>query len=284
MSKHLLSFASPFLVTPIRMIVAGLVLLVINLLRNKRNWVTSPRFWLYNSQVIIAVYAKYMLRYWGLDYMPASKMAFLLSLAPFVTALFSFIVFHERLSKKQWLGLLIGFIGMIPIIVLTSPSEQMLGEFFYLSWAELSVFAAVCINSYAMIFSRILVRDHGQSVIVSNSVRMLGGGILAAITALFVDVPLVITKIGPFIGWMSVLIITSNLICHNFHLYLYKFYTPTFLSFTDFLSPLFTAIYSWYFLHEVITWHYGVSAIIVFCGLYLFYQDELKTVYIKPVL
>jgi drug/metabolite transporter (DMT)-like permease len=283
MSKQLLTYASPFLLTPIRLIVAGIVLLLVNLVRNQKTWITSPRFWLYNSQVIIAVYAKYMLRYWGLDHMPASKLAFLLSLAPFVTAFFSFIVFKERLSKKQWLGLLIGFCGMIPIIITSSPSEQVVGEFFYISWAELAVFAAVCINSYAMIFSRILIRDHGQSVILSNSVRMLGAGILAAFTLCFVDVPLTITEVGPFVGWLSLLIVTSNVICHNFHLYLYKFYTPTFLSFTDFLSLLFTALYSVIFLHEAFTWHYAASAAIIFAGLYIFYQDELKMIYIKPV-
>ncbi len=281
MSKKLLEFTSPFLLTPIRMLAAGLVLVVINLVRKKKILLEGKRFWLYNIQIIVAVYAKYMLRYWGLDYMPASKMSFLLNLAPFVTALFSFIAFKESLSRKQWLGLLIGFIGMVPILITSSKSEQLIGEFFYISWPELAVIAAVCINAYAAIVSRITIAHHGQSVLLSNSVRMVGGGILALITLLFIDVPLTITEIPSFMGWLTLLVVTSNIICHNFHLYLYKFYTATFIAFTDFISPLFTALYSWLFLKEVITWHYGISALTVFLGLYLFYQDELKTIYVK---
>ncbi len=281
MSKKLLEFASPFLLTPIRMLVAGFILLFINVMRKKKIMIVGTQFWFYNAQIIFAVYAKYMLRYWGLDHMPASKMAFLLNVAPFVTALFSFIAFKEWLSTKQWIGLFIGFLGMIPILITSSTSEQLLGEFLSISWPELAVMAAVCMNSYAAIISRITIRHHGQSVLLSNSVRMIGGGMLAAITLFFIDVPLTISSVGSFIGWLSLLIVTSNLICHNFHLYLYKFYTATFIAFTDFLSPLFTALYSWLFLKEVITWHYGASALIVLVGLYLFYQDELKTIYVK---
>ncbi len=282
MSKQLLSYASPFLLTPVRMIAGGLILILVNYLRKKIVFIVGKGFWFYNGQIIIAIYAKYMLRYWGLDYMPASKMSFLVNMAPFVVALFSFFAFKERLTAKQWFGLLIGFIGMIPILITTSKSEQIMGDFLYISWPEIAIFAAVCAHAYAMIVFRILIREQKQSVLLSNGVCTLGGGILASLTLLFVDVPLTITEIGPFIGWLALLILVSNIICHNFHLYLYKYYTVTFLSFTDFLSPLFTALYSWLFLKEIITWHYAASVVIVFTGLYLFYQDELKTIYVTP--
>lgn len=113
--------------------------------------------------------------------MPASKMSFLLNLGPFVTALFSFIAFKELLSKKQWLGLFIGFLGMIPLLITSSASEKLLGEFISISWPELAVMGAVCMNSYAAIISRITIRHQGQSVLLSNSVRMIGGSALGII-------------------------------------------------------------------------------------------------------
>lgn len=282
LSKKLLDFTSPFVVTPIRMLAAGFLLLLINMVRGKPV-VLGTQFWFYNVQIIIAIYAKYMLRYWGLDYMTASKLSFLLNLGPFITALFSCIAFDERLSKKQWCGLFIGFLGMGPLLMISSPTEQLWGEFFYISWPEIAVIAAICIHSYTAIISRIIMYHHRQSVLLSNSVRMIGGGILASITLWLSNIPCTIDHMGSFIGWLSILIVTSNIICHNLHLYLYRYYTATFLAFTDFLSPLFTAIYSWLFLHEIITWHYGASALIVFFGLYLFYQDELKMVYVSEV-
>ena len=57
---------------------------------------------------------------------------------------------------------------------------------------------------------------------------------------------------------------------------LLKKYSATFMSFTSFLSPLFAALYGWAFFQEIISWHFYVSAVIVFTGLYIFYQDELR--------
>jgi len=78
-----------------------------------------------------------------------------------------------------------------------------------------------------------------------------------------------------FLIWLAVLIILSNIICHNWHLRLLKKYSATFLTFADFLGPLFVSLYGWIFFHEVMRWHYGISAVCVFIGLYLFYYDEL---------
>jgi drug/metabolite transporter (DMT)-like permease len=58
--------------------------------------------------------------------------------------------------------------------------------------------------------------------------------------------------------------------------YLLKKYTATFLAFAGFLGPLFSAFYGWLFLSEVITWHFYLSAVLVFAGLYMFYKHELE--------
>ena len=279
-SKKLLTLASPFLLTSIRMIFAGFVLFIINVIRKKNLFLMGRTMWLYNAQIIFAIYGKYMLRYWGLAYMPALKMAFLLNIAPFITALMAYFALNDRLSGKQWIGLTVGFIGMIPILTTTSKAELRMGELFYISWPELAIIAAVCINAYAMIVSRIVIREYGQSITVSNGIRMLGAGVLSLITLFVIDIPITVTNAWEFVGWLSVLVISSNVICHNLHLSLYKYYTVTFISFTDFLSPLFTALYSWLFLSEALTWQYGASVCIVFLGFYLFYQDELKTIYV----
>ena len=205
-------------------------------------------------------------------------MAFLFNVAPFVAALFSYFALKERLSRKQWLGLCIGFVGIIPIMLTSSDAEFALGEFFYLSTPELAILLAVCINAYAMIVSRSLIKEHKQSVLLSNGVRTLGAGIIALMTLPFVETSYTITNPLEFTGLLALVILLSNVICHNFHLYLYRYYSVTFLSFTDFISPLFTALYSWLFLHEIITWHYFASVAIVFMGLYLFYSDELKMI------
>ncbi|MFC1870742.1 DMT family transporter [Candidatus Dependentiae bacterium] len=282
MSKQLLSYTSPTVLTAIRMLASGVLLLGINYFRKATSLNLNPRFWLYNGQIIVAIFLKYQLRNWSLAYMPASKMSFFLNITPFVVALFAYVAFKDKLTNKQWLGLVIGFLGMVPLIITTSSGEQNLGEFLYLSWPELAIFGAACVEAYSMIMTRILIREHKQSVVLSNGIRMLGAGFLALTVIGTTGIPFEVHDVGQFAFWMGSLVLLSNVICHNFRLHLYKYYSVTFLAFTDFISPLFTAFYSWMFLNEKIGWHYALSAVIVVCGLYLFYQDELKSVYVRP--
>lgn len=282
MSKQLLSYTSPTVLTAIRMLSSGVLLFVINYFRKTTSLNFSPRFWFYNGQVIVAIFLKYQLRNWSLAHMPASKMSFFLNITPFVVALFAYVAFKDKLTNKQWLGLVIGFVGMIPLIITSSFGEQSLGEFLYISWPELAIFGAACVEAYSMIMTRILIREHKQSVILSNGIRMLGAGILALIVIGTTDIPFEVSNIGQFAFWITALVLLSNIICHNYRLHLYKYYSVTFLAFTDFISPLFTAFYSWMFLNEKIGWHYALSTVIVIFGLYLFYQDELKGVYVHP--
>lgn len=282
MSKQLLSYTSPTVLTAIRMLSSGVLLFGINHFRKTTALNLSPRFWLYNGQIILAIFLKYQCRNWSLAHMPANKMSFLLNMTPFVVALFAYFAFKDRLTTKQWVGLFIGFVGMLPMIITTSVGEQSLGEILYISWPELAIFGAVCAEAYSAIITRILIREHKQSVVLSNGIRMLGAGFLALFIVGTTDVSFEITNIGKFTVWMTALVLLSNVICHNYRLHLYKHYSVTFLSFTDFISPLFTALYSWMFLNETIGWHYMLSAVIVIFGLYLFYQDELKGIYVEP--
>ncbi len=232
-------------------------------------------WWQYLQIIVVGVYLKYILRTWGLAHMPAVKMAFLLNISPFVSAYFSYLAFRETLTRRQWLGIFVGVMGSIPLLITTSASEIAWGDLFYISGPELAILAAVFAHSYSLIISRTLVREHEHPVSLTNGVRMLGGGILALITAFFVE-PFYITDPGRFFGWLAILILISNIICHNFYLRLLKRYSVTFISLTDFLSPLFIALYSWAFLHETITWHYVASGAIVLFGVYLFYGDETR--------
>ena len=280
-SKKLLSFTSPIFLTGIRMTIAGVILMGFNWFRKQKFGNMQWKYWSYYAQIIIiGVYLRYILRYWGLKHMPAVKMGFLINATPFVAAFFSYIFFNEKMTKKQWIGLTLGFFGYVPILLATSASEKAGGEFFFISWPELAIFVAVIAQCYFMVISRKLVRDHNHSASVTNGIRMLGGGLLALLTA-FLFEPVYVTDVGPFLGWLALLIVISNLICHNFLLHLLKYYSITFISFTDFLSPLFTAFYSLYFLHEAITWNYFAGGIVILAGLYLFYQDELGVRYAK---
>ena len=96
--------------------------------------------------------------------------------------------------------------------------------------------------------------------------------------------PIPVSAIGPFWECTLALIIVSNFICYNLYGYLLKRYSATFISFAGFVTPLFTALFGWYYLGETITASFYISAAIVFVGLFMFYQEELKEIGYSPAI
>lgn len=275
--KILLNYASPILLVGLRMVPAGIILIGYQVARHQK----LPKFnknelILYAQIIVLGIYAAYIFRFWGLKYLASSKTALLFNASPFFTALYSYIFFHEKMTRKQWLGLIIGFLGLIPILLSTSLTEQKIGEFLYISWPEIAILIAVALHSYGWIVVRQLVRNKEHSPAIVNGITFLCGGILALITAPFFENLKPIDDVAPFVGWLSYVIVVSNIICYNLYGYLMKHYTATFISFAGFVVPIFAALIGWGFLNEKITWHFYVSCFIIFIGLYLFYKDELK--------
>ena len=277
-SKMLLKYTTPIFFTAIRMIIAGLLLLAYQIGYAKHQFQFHRRHWsMYLQIIFFGVYITYILRFWGLAQLSAAKTAFLFNTAPFFTALYAYLMEKERLSKTQWLGLMIGFFGILPMLMTSSAIEQSYGEFLMFSWAELAVLAAVASHSYSWMVMRRLIKVERYAPTVVNGICMTIGGTGALFTAMAFEKPSTIVDLGYFISWLLIVILISNIICHNLYGYLLqKHYSPTFLSFTGFLGPLFAALYGWLFLKEKISWQFGMSTCLVLCGLYLFYQHELR--------
>ncbi len=275
--KILLTYTSPIFLVGLRMVPAGIILVGYQLWRHKKfPKLGKNDLWLYIQLIVLGIYAAYIFRFLGLKYLASSKTALLFNASPFFTALYSYIFFQEKMTRKQWLGLIIGFLGLIPILLTTSLTEQKLGEFLYISWPEIAILIAVALHSYGWIVVRKLVKHNDHSPAMVNGVTFLFGGLLALITAPFLEEVKPIENPMAFIGWLSYVIIVSNIICYNLYGYLMKHYTATFISFAGFIVPIFAGLIGWGFLNEKITWHFYASCLIIFLGLYLFYQDELK--------
>lgn len=276
-SKIILPFTKPIFLTGIRMFLGGIALLAYEYFHPHRTFrFHKEHIWYYLKLVMYGVYITYILRFWALEYMPAFKLSLLFNLAPFLTSLYSYFIFKEKMSSKQWLGLTIGLLGLVPILISRAPAEAAFGELFFVSWPEIAVILAVAFSSYSWIVMRSMVREHSYSPLMVNGITMTAGGFLALATSQLVEGFVPITNVAYFFLILSFIIIVSNIICHNLYGHLLRSYSATFLSFAGFITPLFTALYEWILLGTKITWHFYVSIGIVFIGLYLFYKDELR--------
>lgn len=278
LGKYLLKYSTPLFITGIRFALGGLILIAYQRWNGHRfSFSRSSLFW-YAQMVVLGIFVTYTLRLWALTDMPAAKTNFLYNLSPFAASLFSYFMFNERMSYKKWVGLTIGCVGLLPILMSTTPLEQAVGGISFLSWPEIAVLISVITHTYSWIIMRKLIKDEKHTPIMINSISMTAGGILALFISFITEgfSAVSTTNIPDFLFNLTAIVLISNIICYNLYGYLLKRHTATFVSFAGFMGPLFTALYGWILLGETVTWHFYASSVIVFVGLYLFYQEELQ--------
>jgi drug/metabolite transporter (DMT)-like permease len=266
-SKILLTFSPPLFLAGIRMTSAGVILLGYRLFKKEKIIILKNHYWLFAQIIFCGIYLKYVLRYWSLTQLPTAKLAFMLNLSPFCIAFFSYFIIKEKLSSIQWAGMILGLSSVFPLLILKNSSEQLITDFLSFSWPELAVFVEIIAYSYAFILTKKVMTEFQYPPALTNAIRMIGGGMLALTTSFLSTETINEIQIAPFIFWLALYIIISNIICHNFGLYLLKKHRSAFIAMSDFLGPLFTAFYGYILFNEIITWHYFISAIMALSGL-----------------
>jgi drug/metabolite transporter (DMT)-like permease len=282
-AKTGLDYSQPFFLVGSRMFLAGMIMLAYQFFFKRSEFVFKKEsFWRVFRLAAFNIYLTNVFEFWGLKYLTSFKTCFIYSLSPFVSALLSYYMFSEKMNGKKWLGLLVGFGGFIPILLSHTSSEEAAGSLFYLSFPEIAVMIAAVCSVYGWILLRQLVKDDGYSPFMANGLSMLIGGAFALGHSMCVETwnPLPVTEYVPFAECALALIMISNLICYNLYGWLLKRYSATFMSFAGFTTPLFTAIFGWFYLGEVVTLPFYVSAAVVFSGLLIFNQEELKQEYV----
>jgi drug/metabolite transporter (DMT)-like permease len=274
-----LQYTEPFFLIGSRMLFAGVILLGYELYRqgihfniDKQGWRRILRLALFN------IYVTNVLEFWGLKYLTSFKTCFIYSLSPFLSAILSYIIFTEKMSIKKWIGLGIGFLGILPMMLSETSLEQETGHLFVFSWAELAVIIAATTSVYGWIILRQLVNENGLSPLLANGLSMIIGGSMSLFHSRLVEDwnPVPVTDFLPFFLCAAWLLIVSNIICYNLYGWLLTRFSATFLSLAGFTTSMFSALFGWVFLSESLTWAFFISSAVILLGLSIFYQEELK--------
>ena len=278
-SKWGLAYSQPIFFVAVRMILAGLLLALYLVIRE---WKKGTRFlpsikndWFLFVQIIIFhIFLTYICDACALAKITSIESAFIYNLSPFIAAICSFFWFGERMTSKKWLGLFLGFLSMIPAF-----SQDGIALPYMFSMPRLLTLIAVVSSAYGWIVLRALVKK-GYSSILVNSIGMFFGGLIALGTSYVYEPWSPVTHWVPFLQATLLIVVVANIIFYNLYGYLLKTYTATFLSFAGFMCPFFAAFLGHIFLHEQVSGQLILSFIIVCCGLFLFYHEELKQGYI----
>ena len=283
LGKATLGFSPPLFLTGFRMFAAGAILLLFLFLFKRKDLQFKKKYILPLTLLgLTSVYITNALEFWGLQYLTSAKACFIYSLSPFITTLFSYFQFKEKVTSRKILGLVIGFIGFTPVLLQQTGSEELVGGVSFFSWPQLALVAATVFAVYGWVLLRKLGKDDNLSPLFANGTSMIIGGTFAFIHSLIVESwnPLPVTEFAPFLKGVFMMIIISNLICYNLYGYLLKRFTATFLSFAGLTTPLFAAFFGWLFLGETVSWTFFLASSLIFFGLWLVYAEELRLGYI----
>ena len=276
-AKVALGYASPYFLIGFRMMTAGTIFLTIQYLFDRKNFFLKKRDWF--SFLYVAffyIYLSFIPEFWALQKLSSSKVVIIYSITPFLAAIFAYFLAKERFSVKKIIGMIIGFTGIIPILM-THDLSGGAREMFYISTREAVLLIAVVSAAYAW-FPLKKLMNKGYTLPMINGVTMLAGGIGAMTTSFLVEGISAnhVYAVGPFLFWTLLLVFLSNGIFYNMYGWHLRKYSFTILSFAGFLCPVFGSFFGWFFLKEPITWHHFMSLALISIGLYLFYQEELK--------
>ena len=276
-AKILLSFMSPVLLIAIRMTIAGCLLLCMHVIINKKFEKIPLRmipWWV--GFATIHIFMPYITEFIGLQSISASCSALIYNLTPFFSALFSYFYFGETLTKKKSAVFFIGFSAIACFVA--SQANFCLD----INGAYLLILLSVIFGALGWIYVRMLVLQGYQPLMI-NGIAMLFAGIESFIFAYFWEQNATLPwgRMQEFWLWMIAIILLTNVVYYNLYARLLKRYTVTLLSFMGCIIPLFTAFFDWLRLGAQVSHHFFIALLIAGCGVYLFYQEELRQGYIK---
>lgn len=277
--KILLSFVPPFFLIGMRMVFSGTVLLTGYYFFAKNKVKIDRNDWF--MLVIISfihILIPYASEFIALQSIAPSCAALLYNLSPFFSALFSYLYFSERMTATKWIGVAVGFAGLIYFV---KPSLSCYGDLLSFNFAYLLLLVGIATSALAWVMIRQFVKNKNYSIVFINGVGMLLGGIESFSASYFygeiVEFPW--QNVYTFIGLFLAIVSCSN-IFYNFYGYLLKKYTATFLSFMGILTPLIAASFDWCFLGITIQNNFFITLILMSSGVFIFYKEELKQGYI----
>lgn len=299
-SKTALQYADPAFLIGLRMIISGIIMLGYLYFFNKSELNIKKEDWLSFFLLACAgIYLPYIAEFWAMKHGISSiKASLLFNLSPFVTTLMAYVTLNETLSRRQWLGLIIGFLGAIPVLFTGEQEELIASNWWIISLPDLAILFSVVMFAQNWVLVKRLVKSNYAPPLI-NGCGMLGGGLLALISSFFIEkfppvvassteqgsafyiavtsyIPAPYAAIFLFGLCISYLIFITNIFAYNLYGYLLHSYTATFLSFAGLTIPVFAGILGWFFRGEEVSWNFLISVLLVFIGLFIFYKDELK--------
>lgn len=294
-SKAALSYSTPLFLVAVRFVLASIILMTYCAATRRLVAISQRDYFLFAQLAFCTFYLSFTTDVAALQYISSANACLIYNLSPFITALFAYFLYREKLSSKQTVALVVGFLGYLPLLQTMGDTGGSQG--FH---GELLMLCAVASSCYGWLIVKQLVVERGYHPLFINGVGILAASVLASAHAfMFEGIPSITftggaqpemlvravnALVGPrYLDWgmfciyTILLVIIAHIICYVLYAYLLRRYSATFMALAGSLTPLFAGLFGWFFLHEHISTSFFITLGITCIAIGIFYYDELKT-------
>ncbi|MBN9597476.1 MAG: DMT family transporter [Afipia sp.] len=206
---------------------------------------------------------EFILIYRGLVYTTASRAVVFLYIAPFVVALGSKRYLGETLSRLQWGGLALSFVGVALAIGVPQPSVDarvILGDLLVMGGGILWAVTTLVVKATPLLHAP-AEKTLAYQVAISVPILALGAWVSGES----------ITHMPGALAWSLMAYQTIWIVGITFLIWvaLVKTYSASKLSSFTFMTPLFGVIGGYFVMHDTLTLAFAGAALLVMAGLYL---------------
>lgn len=251
----------PMLLTGIRYVVAGLILLAISRLRGDA--IPRDRHSLGNVSLVglLMVAGGNFSVIWAEQWVPSGIAALLVATSPFWAAIMERLRANgERLTLRKTAGMIVGFVGVAMLAAPGSTSGKLDPHF---------VAGALAIQAGALAWQYGTLRGKhhlgGIAPLMSSALQMLVGGAIILVAGLATGEVSRFSLTPRTLAALAYLTLFGSVLAYTSYVYALKHMKTTTMSMYAYVNPVIAVIVGWLILSERLTW-VSITAMCVILG------------------
>jgi drug/metabolite transporter (DMT)-like permease len=269
----------PLLLTGIRYLAAGLIMLAVVKIRGEK-LPRDPRVLLELALIgALMVGGGNLSVVWAEQYVPSGMAALFVATAPFWASILEAMRKNgEHIGLHRGIGMLVGFLGVALLVTPTGAGGHLAPGF--LAGAIAIQFGSFCWQ-YGMVRGKHHL--HGVSLLPSATLQMLIGGALVTTVGLLIGEGSRFVVTPRTFAGLAYLTIFGSVIAYSAFIYALAHMRATSLSLYAYVNPAVAVILGWLILNEKLTWVSVVAMVVILGGVAIVQTARGEKVPAAPV-